>query len=187
MLWSRSSSVDSNSSATSYLFTRALYTPSKAIRSSWLPLSMICPDFITMISSASLIVLSLWAIRMMVCFPDLINLSSAYWTWCSLSASKALVASSSKRTLGFLISALAIAILYFWPPESLMPRSPTRVSYPSGNLSTSLMNWALAFSIASSTISLISSSFLSSRSSPKVIFSKTDPENKTGSCWTIAI
>ena len=60
----------------------------------------------------------------------------------SLSESRALVASSNSRTLGFINRALAIAILCFWPPESLSPRSPTTVSYFSGNDTTK--SWALA-------------------------------------------
>jgi hypothetical protein len=38
-----------------------------------------------------------------------------------------------------LISALAMATLCFYPPESLTPLSPTMVSYPSGNMVLSLM------------------------------------------------
>lgn len=41
--------------------------------------------------------------------------------------------SSSNKTLGFLTNALASAILCFCPPLIIPPRSPTTVSYPSGN------------------------------------------------------
>lgn len=49
----------------------------------------------------------------------------------SLSVSSALVASSSSKKLGSLINALAMAIRCFWPPDRLLPFSPTSVSYPS--------------------------------------------------------
>jgi len=42
----------------------------------------------------------------------------------SLSVSRALVASSSRRILGLRIKARAMAILCFWPPESWVPFSP---------------------------------------------------------------
>jgi hypothetical protein len=41
----------------------------------------------------------------------------ASYTSCSDLGSNALVASSNIRTLGFFINALAIAILYFYPPD----------------------------------------------------------------------
>jgi len=47
--------------------------------------------------------------------------------------SKAEVASSRSRILGFLRKALAIAILYFCPPESYPPPDPTKVSRPLSN------------------------------------------------------
>jgi len=47
--------------------------------------------------------------------------------------SRKLVASSKKSISGFLIIALAIATLCCSPPESTIPLSPTRVSYPSGS------------------------------------------------------
>ena len=68
--------------------------------------------------------------------------ASLTWTRYSLSASRALVASSNSKTLGSIRSALAIAILCFWPPESLNPRSPTTVRYFSGKFS--MKSWALA-------------------------------------------
>lgn len=48
-------------------------------------------------------------------------------TLCSLSASKAEVASSKMSILGLLINALAIDILYFCPPDNFSPLSPTMV------------------------------------------------------------
>jgi len=47
----------------------------------------------------------------------------------SLSVSRAEVASSSRRILGFLTSARAIATRCFWPPLNCVPLSPTFVSY----------------------------------------------------------
>ena len=60
------------------------------------------------------------------------SLSSAACTTFSLLLSRALVASSSRRMAGSLISARAIAILCFCPPESCAPPSPQYVSYPLG-------------------------------------------------------
>mmetsp|Transcript_5946 Transcript_5946/g.13010 ORF Transcript_5946/g.13010 Transcript_5946/m.13010 type:complete len:94 (+) Transcript_5946:1755-2036(+) len=49
------------------------------------------------------------------------------------SESRAEVASSRRRILGFFTRALAMAIRCFWPPESCPPPSPTSVSNPLGN------------------------------------------------------
>ncbi|KAL5697735.1 hypothetical protein ACHQM5_028852 [Ranunculus cassubicifolius] len=68
----------------------------------------------------------------MVVLPTMI-LSSASCTICSDCKSRALVASSSRSIVGFLMMALAIAILCFCPPDSCTPRSPHSVSYPSFN------------------------------------------------------
>ena len=53
--------------------------------------------------------------------------------------------------LGFLMSALAIAILCFCPPETVTPLSPRTVAYPSGK--DVMKSWALANLAASSTYS----------------------------------
>jgi len=68
----------------------------------------------------------------------------------SVSASTAESESSSTSILGLTAKALAIAILCFWPPESVTPRSLTSASYPSGTLIIS--SWIFT-SFASSTIS----------------------------------
>ena len=52
-------------------------------------------------------------------------LSNAIWTSFSDLLSRALVASSKIRILGWHNIALAIAILYFWPPNNLLPLIPT--------------------------------------------------------------
>jgi hypothetical protein len=48
--------------------------------------------------------------------------------------SRLAVASSRMISLGFLNKILAKAIRWRSPPESVAPRSPTRVAYLSGNL-----------------------------------------------------
>ena len=63
--------------------------------------------------------------------PDLAIFSIAACTSTSDFGSRAEVASSKIKILGFLIKALAIAILYFWPPDMFMiPAVPTKVSRP---------------------------------------------------------
>ena len=62
-----------------------------------------------------------------------------------------LVASSSNKMGGFFKSVRAMATRCFSPPLSLMPRSPTFVSYPSGKLKIlSCICAALAASSSSS-------------------------------------
>lgn len=53
--------------------------------------------------------------------------SKAACTSFSLSESRELVASSRRRILGCLISARAIAMRCFWPPDSETPREPMLV------------------------------------------------------------
>ena len=75
---------------------------------------MIFPFSITIILSEFLIVESLWAITIVVIEPRLnLILSIEAWTSFSFFLSNALVASSNKSILGFLMKARAIAILYF--------------------------------------------------------------------------
>lgn len=63
--------------------------------------------------------------------------SMASYTSFSLFSSKALVASSKISIFGFLISALAIAILYFYPPlKFIMLVDPTKVSNLFSNVNT---------------------------------------------------
>jgi hypothetical protein len=61
----------------------------------------------------------------------------------SLSASRALVASSRRSTRGFISKALAMAILCFCPPDNLIPRSPTTVLYWSGKPHMKLCAFAI--------------------------------------------
>ena len=70
-----------------------------------------------------MIVEILWAIdKVVLSFIILFRLS---WTISSDLASNALVASSNNKMLAFLKTALAIAILYFYPPEIYDPLGPT--------------------------------------------------------------
>jgi len=73
-------------------------------------------------------VLSLWAITIHV--RPFIAISSAFCTISWLRSSKALVASSRINIFGLQIKALAIATRCFWPPDSLLPRSPHNLLKP---------------------------------------------------------
>mmetsp|Transcript_29276 Transcript_29276/g.38484 ORF Transcript_29276/g.38484 Transcript_29276/m.38484 type:complete len:109 (-) Transcript_29276:1647-1973(-) len=100
-------------------------------------------------------------------------------TTCSLSLSNALVASSNRSILGCLISARAIAILCFCPPDICPPASPTFVLYPCGNF---MMNsWAFA-ALAALIISSIDAEGLAC-----LIFCRIDPAKSTGSWPTYPI
>ena len=86
------------------------------------------PDSLTLPSSKrytllhfSMVVI-LWAMMMVV--RPFMALSSAAYTFFCESSSSAEVASSRSMTFGFLKMVLAIATLYFCPPESLAPLSP---------------------------------------------------------------
>ena len=68
----------------------------------------------------------------------------------SLSLSKALVASSKIKILGFFKNTRAIEIRCFCPPDRRVPLSPQNVSYPSGK--DIIKSWMFAF-LAASTIS----------------------------------
>mmetsp|Transcript_23476 Transcript_23476/g.67042 ORF Transcript_23476/g.67042 Transcript_23476/m.67042 type:complete len:262 (+) Transcript_23476:221-1006(+) len=104
---------------------------------------------------------------------------SASWTMRSDSASRAEVASSRSRIAGSTRSARAIATRCFWPPLSWMPRSPTSVSYLSGN--SERKSWQLASFAAPTSCSSVASS------TPKKMFSRAEAANRTGSCETTAI
>mmetsp|Transcript_50780 Transcript_50780/g.130890 ORF Transcript_50780/g.130890 Transcript_50780/m.130890 type:complete len:144 (+) Transcript_50780:115-546(+) len=107
-----------------------------------------------------------------------ISLFRASCTMRSDSASSAEVASSSSRIVGSTSSARAMATRCFWPPLSWMPRSPTSVSYLSGN--SVRKSWQLAsldaFTICSSVPSV-----------PKKMFSRAVAAKSTGSCETTAM
>mmetsp|Transcript_24043 Transcript_24043/g.36673 ORF Transcript_24043/g.36673 Transcript_24043/m.36673 type:complete len:97 (+) Transcript_24043:251-541(+) len=64
-------------------------------------------------------------IILLVCF---IAFDNASTTTFSLSESSAAVGSSKRRTPGLRISARAIATRCLWPPDKVLPPSPTLVS-----------------------------------------------------------
>ena len=68
-------------------------------------------------------------LTIIVVFP-LVILSMLLRICSSVSVSTAERQSSKRRIFGFLIKALAIDTLCFWPPERVMPLSPKIVSYP---------------------------------------------------------
>jgi hypothetical protein len=94
-------------------------------------------------------VVSLCAIIRIVSFePDFAIASIALWTSYSDLGSSAEVASSRIKILGYLIKALAMAILCFYPPDIfMMPAVPTKVS---SFYSYSRTKLALAYSSACS-------------------------------------
>ena len=102
----------------------------------WLPCSAIIPFSKTIILSASIIVDNLWAITRVVFLLD--NFLRDFSIDFSVFESKADVASSKIKILGFLRRALAMATLCFSPPESFRPLSPTIVSYPISKLAINL-------------------------------------------------
>mmetsp|Transcript_142973 Transcript_142973/g.356280 ORF Transcript_142973/g.356280 Transcript_142973/m.356280 type:complete len:132 (-) Transcript_142973:1825-2220(-) len=105
-----------------------------AMSSSCLPCSKILPSCTTQIASALRIVDRRWAMTRVVRRFSRRRLSKASWTMRSLAVSKALVASSSKRTAGLRTTARAMAIRCFWPPENLqLLEKPTLVWYCFGS------------------------------------------------------
>mmetsp|Transcript_10620 Transcript_10620/g.17846 ORF Transcript_10620/g.17846 Transcript_10620/m.17846 type:complete len:100 (-) Transcript_10620:325-624(-) len=90
------------------------------------------PSFMTRILSELMMEVSLCAMTMVVTSPSsTLMLSMASCTFSSFFLSRAEVASSNKRTRGFLTKALAMATLCFCPPESWPPAWPTMRSMPS--------------------------------------------------------
>ena len=104
---------------------------------------------------------------------------SACCTSVSLSASSEEVASSSSSSGASRKMARAMAMRWRWPPESVMPRSPTGVSKPCGMRA---MNSAAR---AASAARSISASLAPGR--PKRMFSRTLPANTAASCGTSAM
>ena len=78
--------------------------------------------------------------------------------------------------MGFLISALAIAILYFCPPDNLTPLSPTIVLSPSGN-----NEWLFTNSEAFAMLKALSTSIDEQSSTPYFTLSSIDPQKREGS------
>mmetsp|Transcript_11059 Transcript_11059/g.36308 ORF Transcript_11059/g.36308 Transcript_11059/m.36308 type:complete len:99 (+) Transcript_11059:265-561(+) len=96
--------------------------------SSCRPCSTTTPRSTTAILSACRMVLSRWAIVTVVrrCFCMISSIAAC--TTRSLVVSSADVASSSSRIAGCLMTARAMAMRCFWPPDSLPPPRPTWVS-----------------------------------------------------------
>jgi hypothetical protein len=95
------------------------------VSSSYVPSSANCPsELMQMMRSERLMVERRCAMLMVVLFSNR-SLLSAWLTRVSDSASRALVASSRMRMSGFFISARAMAMRCFWPPESCVPLAPT--------------------------------------------------------------
>ena len=105
-----------------------------------------------------------------------ISRSSASITSFSDSVSSAAVGSSRMRIGALRMIARAIPIRWRWPPESVSPRSPTIVLYPSGIFA---MNSSAFASFAASTIS---ASVAVGR--PYAMLSRTVPRKSTVSCRT---
>ena len=90
------------------------------------PRSTISPSWRTRIWSAIFTVRSRWAMTNVV--RPSISFASACWIRYSVCVSTLDVESSRIRMRGSSSSVRAIAMRCFWPPESVMPRSPTHVS-----------------------------------------------------------
>ena len=131
-----------------------LYSLQLSIKKSCFPELIIFPLFITKILSALCIVESLWAITKVVLF--FVRLFIAFCTLSSASAFSEEVASSYKIIGVCLSIALAMEILCFCPPESLIPFSPIIVLSPSGNFS---INSSAAANLHAATISSSEDSF----------------------------
>ncbi len=121
------SSSDPSSLASCLFWVCRVYSsqqiPLRLMRSSWVPCSCTTPSLSPTIRSAFLMVERRWAMIRVV-RPTLAR-SSASCTAFSLWLSRADVASSSKRILGFLTRARAIAIRCFCPPDSAIPLKAT--------------------------------------------------------------
>mmetsp|Transcript_12515 Transcript_12515/g.53638 ORF Transcript_12515/g.53638 Transcript_12515/m.53638 type:complete len:153 (+) Transcript_12515:50-508(+) len=133
--------------AWSCVWTSALYAPSfLAMSCSCVPHSTSLPSLSTPTRSARRTVDRRCATRMTVL--PAATFVSASDTAASLSASSALVASSSNNMAGSARTTRAIASRCFCPPESKAPFSPTRVSYPSGNASMNPRALAISAAVA---------------------------------------
>ena len=153
---------------------RSAYSPPASISRLWMPSSTISPFRRTTIRSRLATVDRRWAITIEV--RPFIRFCRAAWISCSLSESRALVASSSTRMGASVRIARAMAILWRYPPESFTPRSPVIVSNPSGSRS---MN---SRALASAAACRISSGVASGR--PYAIFSEIVLWNRSGSWGT---
>ena len=106
--------------------TISWYSAELSSSSSWRSVAATRPSSSTTISSASAIVERRWAITNVV--RPAISSCSARLISCSVEASTDEVASSRIRMRGSATIARAIAMRWRWPPDSVSPRSPIRVS-----------------------------------------------------------
>jgi len=148
------------------------------------PCSTSLPASITKIWSLSLIVEILWATHRLVL--PFMRWFSASCTIFSFSWSSALVASSRRRTFGFLMTALAIAILCFYPPEIWLPFGPTFLSKPLPSFDLSFLSFVSNsfYSMKLSELAFLAASFTSSKEAPELLylmFSKMVPLKSVGS------
>ena len=118
-----------------------------------------------------------WAITIVVRF--FISFSRALWIRTSEFESRELVASSNIKTGAFFSMARAMEILCLSPPDSFMPRSPTRVLYFAGHFW--MKSWALAIFAVAMTAFSFASKF------PYWMFSKSVRWKRIGSWGTKAI
>src|SRR5579883_55782 len=128
-------SPESRASWSICLSSRRAYRPPRRSRSSWVPCSTTRPRSSTTIQSASRTVETLWEMRSTV--REAATSRSLRRMACSVRASTLLRASSRMRIGASRTSARASAARWRWPPESVMPRSPTTVEYPDGSSSAS--------------------------------------------------
>ena len=89
----------------------------------------------------------------------------------STSGSTAEVASSRISSRGWRTSARASEIRWRWPPESEVPRSPSRVSRPSGRAATKPSAWAVRSAAQTSS---------SGTSAPRVTLPRTVSSKRNG-------
>lgn len=116
------------------------------LSSSYVPSSTTLPWCRTTILLHFLIVLNLCAITIDVL--PFIASSKALDTISWLYSSSADVASSKINIFGFLIKALAIAILCFYPPDSLLPLRPQILLKPSGSTDSVFSSFFLSIKVS---------------------------------------
>src|SRR6185437_10460197 len=135
---SPSASIDSSNCCR---LSSAQYRPPADNSSECRPCSTIRPSSNTMIQVASRIALTRWeamsAVRPARASRNERRISASVWV------STAESASSNSTMHGRRANARANAARCFCPPERLIPRSPSRVSYPPGNCEIVSSSWAI--------------------------------------------
>ena len=156
--------------------SRSRYSAERSSSSSWVPSAATRPPSTSTMRWASCSVERRWATTIVV-RPAMTSRSVA-WICSSVRVSTDEVASSRISTVGSVTSARAIATRWRCPPESVRPRSPTTVSYPSGN--AVMKSWAPAARAAASTSARVASGrpyamLLCTESEKRKLSSKTTP------------